>query len=133
MHPSDPIQTQFRPNSNPIQAVGELWKSISLNDITLKAVAEKSGYTVRTILRKFGSREGLSDASMKYDAANIQKKQGKAPVEIWISSSKPSFAFPWAGIRTIMLRKHPSSSWKIWSLPAGRSVQNRPLTNAPIP
>lgn len=51
-----------------IESVREMWMEIPLNEITLEKVAEKAGVTVRTVLRKFGSKDGLLDASVKYAA-----------------------------------------------------------------
>ena len=88
-----------------IHAVGELWKSGSLNEITLEAVAERSGVTVRTILRKFGSREGLLEASIQQEAARIGNERGEAPMgdlEGIVDSLLRSYEeMGEAGIRTI--------------------------------
>lgn len=52
-----------------MKSIVELWEELPINDITLEKVASKSGVTVRTILRKFGSKEGLIEACVENDAA----------------------------------------------------------------
>ena len=46
-----------------------LWKEKSLRDITLEMIAENAGVTVRTLLRKYGSKDGVIQASMESEAA----------------------------------------------------------------
>jgi len=55
-----------------IRVVGELWIKYSIHEITLQMVAQNAGVTVMTILRKFGSKEGLFEAAIKTDTAGIQ-------------------------------------------------------------
>jgi|SRR5581483_60920 len=43
-----------------------------VRDVTLDAVAERAGVTVRTILRRFGSRDGLLDAAFKQIALSLR-------------------------------------------------------------
>lgn len=60
---------QAQTNENLIvESVRDLWMEMPLPEITLEKVAEKAGVTVRTVLRKFGSKEGLLDASVKHAA-----------------------------------------------------------------
>lgn len=61
-----------------IQVLGSLWLEYSLHDITLELIAERSGVTTRTILRKYGSKEGLFAAALKTDSAGIQSIKDKA-------------------------------------------------------
>ena len=61
-----------------MSAMVELWEDMSINDITLDKVASKSGVTVRTILRKFGSKEGLIEACVENDAAGRRKNRDLA-------------------------------------------------------
>ena len=63
-----------------LKALSELWLEQSLQQITLEMVAERAGVTVRTVLRKYGSREGLIAAAIRADAAGIQswREQVKA-------------------------------------------------------
>lgn len=46
-----------------------------VRDVTLDAVAASAGVTVRTILRRFGSRDGLLDAAFQRLARNIGAKR----------------------------------------------------------
>lgn len=67
---------QVAENENRIlQAVVDLWKEMSINDITLEKVAERSGLTVRTVLRKFGSKEGLLEASLTYEIPEFEARR----------------------------------------------------------
>jgi len=61
-----------------IRAVTRLWKEQPTRDITLQLVAREAGVTTRTILRKFGSREGLLSETMSQEAARISAERGKA-------------------------------------------------------
>jgi hypothetical protein len=61
-----------------IKAWGKLWTQYSINDITLDMIAEEANVTKRTILRKFGSKEGLMAESLSYDPAEISAKRGHA-------------------------------------------------------
>lgn len=54
-----------------IRVIGELWMKYSIHEITLEMIAEKAGVTVRTILRKYGSKEKLFEAAVKNDPAGI--------------------------------------------------------------
>jgi AcrR family transcriptional regulator len=64
---------------NIMKATVKLWKELSINDITLELIAKHSGVTVRTILRKWGSKEGLFEACIDNDASNIRKERALAP------------------------------------------------------
>ncbi len=49
-----------------VQAMVDQVRSVRrLSDITLEDIAAKSGVTVRTILRRFGSRDGLLEAAFE--------------------------------------------------------------------
>jgi len=47
-------------------------------DITLEDVAERAGVSTRTILRRFGDRDGLLDAAIEYGTALIQAERHPA-------------------------------------------------------
>jgi AcrR family transcriptional regulator len=51
-----------------MDAMADLWLELPLSDLTLEKVSRESGVTVRTILRKFGSKEGLLKACMENSA-----------------------------------------------------------------
>jgi AcrR family transcriptional regulator len=50
-----------------------------LSDITLDAVAEEAGVSVQTVLRQFGSRSGLVEATADY-ARRLVAEERQAPV-----------------------------------------------------
>lgn len=53
-----------------------LWLRYPLTELTLERVAEESGVNIRTILRKFCSRDGLLEASMQhYATAHMSQRQ----------------------------------------------------------
>lgn len=54
-----------RNDKNIIDAMADLWLEVPLSELTLDKVAEKSGVTVRTILRKYGTKEGLLNACIE--------------------------------------------------------------------
>jgi AcrR family transcriptional regulator len=47
---------------------------------TLADVAERSGVTVQTVLRRFGSRDGLFTAAVARMAAHVSLQRGAAPI-----------------------------------------------------
>ncbi len=55
-----------------------LWHDIPLADITLEKVAELAKVSVRTILRKFGSKDGLLKACIEQEAARIMAARDEA-------------------------------------------------------
>lgn len=61
-----------------VNAFGKLWTQYPINDITLDMIAEKANVTKRTILRKFGSKEGLMTESLSYDPVGISAKRNQA-------------------------------------------------------
>jgi len=61
-----------------MQSIFGLWQKLSIHEITLDMVARDSGVTVRTILRKFGSKEGLIAYCVENDVSNIKKVRGTA-------------------------------------------------------
>lgn len=64
---------------NILEAAAALWREIPIHEISLERIAEKSGVTVRTILRKFGNKEELFRACIKNDAASIMKARDQTP------------------------------------------------------
>jgi AcrR family transcriptional regulator len=66
--------------ANILKAAGELWLKFPLHEITLERIAEKAETTVRTILRKFGSREGLFISAIGKDVAGIEAIKDAAEV-----------------------------------------------------
>ena len=58
-----------------INAMSDLWLEMPLSEITLEKVSHKAGVTVRTILRKFGSKEGLFTACIESDGDRFTHKR----------------------------------------------------------
>jgi len=61
-----------------LKAVAKLWLTTPLPEITLEKVADNAGVTVRTILRKFGSKEELFAASIEQDAGKFEEDRRRA-------------------------------------------------------
>jgi len=61
-----------------LKAVAKLWLTTPLPEITLEEVADNAGVTVRTILRKFGSKEDLFAASIAQDAGKFEQDRRRA-------------------------------------------------------
>jgi AcrR family transcriptional regulator len=51
-----------------MNAMSDLWIELPLTEITLDKISQRSGVTVRTILRKFGSKDRLLEACIENDA-----------------------------------------------------------------
>ena len=58
-----------------IDAMADLWLELPLSELTLDKVSQRSGVTVRTILRKFGSKEGLFNACIEQDGDRFTQKR----------------------------------------------------------
>jgi AcrR family transcriptional regulator len=63
-----------------LRAVLDLHTERFHDQITLEAVAERAGVTVQTVLRRFGSREGLISAAGDYAETEVLQQRGAAPV-----------------------------------------------------
>ena len=63
-----------------LHAVLDLHTERFHDQITLEAVAERAGVTVQTVLRRFGSREGLISAAGDYAEAEVLQQRGAAPI-----------------------------------------------------
>ncbi|MEV4988038.1 TetR/AcrR family transcriptional regulator [Pseudarthrobacter sp. LMD1-1-1.1] len=62
-----------------LQATEDLFMEGPLADITLGAVAARAGVTVQTIIRRFGDRAGLIDASAKAATARVDNQRSAVP------------------------------------------------------
>src|SRR5690242_13852140 len=51
-------------------------------EITLDEVAERAGVTVQTVLRHFGSRDGLLDEAVKLASAEVEQERRVTPGDI---------------------------------------------------
>jgi|GEM_PF-1331793 len=58
-----------------IKAYGSLWSSHSIKNITLEMVAKEAGVSTKTILRKFESKNGLTNESLVYLAGEIESER----------------------------------------------------------
>ena len=74
-HMSERAEQVARNDRRILNAMADLWLEVPLPELTLEKVAQKSGVTVRTILRKFGSREGLLKACIENDGERFTKKR----------------------------------------------------------
>jgi AcrR family transcriptional regulator len=57
-----------------------LWRERPLDQITLEAMAERAGVSVRTVIRRFGSRDGVVGACIEADSAGIRRERDQVPV-----------------------------------------------------
>lgn len=60
-------------------AVAALWREHTVDEISLETVAERAGVSKRTVLRRFGSKEGLIAAAIKADSAGIVNQRNQVP------------------------------------------------------
>lgn len=49
------------------------------DDVTLDAIATDAGVTVQTVIRRFGSKEGLVRALIEYEGGIVTSQRGEAP------------------------------------------------------
>ena len=63
-----------------LSAAVELWRERPLDEITLQAIADRAGVTVQTVIRRFGSKEGIIAACIEGDAAGIRSARDEAAV-----------------------------------------------------
>jgi AraC-like DNA-binding protein len=66
-----------------IRATEALWKKLPIHDITLEQVARESNVTVRTIIRKFGTKERLFEACITEETpAFLKGRQVSTPGDV---------------------------------------------------
>lgn len=63
-----------------LTATVELWRERPLSEITLQAIAGRAGVSVQTVIRRFGSRDGVFAACVEDDAAGIRGERDQAPI-----------------------------------------------------
>ncbi len=63
-----------------IRVTTDLWREKSLDDITLQEVADRAGVTVQTVIRRFGSKEGLLEACIVSGETGVRDDQDDVPV-----------------------------------------------------
>ena len=54
-----------------------LWREHDLDEITLQAIAGRAGVTVQTVIRRFGSKEGVIEACIRNDAAGVSAERDR--------------------------------------------------------
>jgi AcrR family transcriptional regulator len=62
-----------------LSATVQLWRERSLDEITLDDIAARAGVSVRTVLRRFGSRDGVIEACIDSDAAGLFAERDRVP------------------------------------------------------
>lgn len=60
---------------NILAAAVALWREQEIDDITLQMIAERSGVTVQTVIRRFGSKDGVIAACIERDASGIEAQR----------------------------------------------------------
>jgi AcrR family transcriptional regulator len=63
-----------------LDATVALWRERSVDDITLEAIARRAGVSVRTVIRRFGSRDGVIEATIAAEASRITAERDRAEV-----------------------------------------------------
>lgn len=61
-----------------LAAAAALWRERPIDEITLDEIAARAGVSVRTVIRRFGSREGVIAACIQADAAGIVAERDEA-------------------------------------------------------
>jgi AcrR family transcriptional regulator len=62
-----------------LEAASTLWREKALDEFTLQEIADRAGVTVQTVLRRFGSKDGVFEAAIKADATKIEAERDVAP------------------------------------------------------
>lgn len=57
-----------------------MWRERPLGDITLEDIAERAGVSTRTIIRRYGSKEGLFETCVKISASDQENNRDQAKV-----------------------------------------------------
>ena len=60
---------------NILAAAVALWRDHRIDDITLQMIAERAGVTVQTVIRRFGSKDGVIIACIERDASGIEAER----------------------------------------------------------
>jgi AcrR family transcriptional regulator len=63
-----------------LQAAVALWREQDWEQVTLSAIATRAGVTVQTVLRRFGSKNGVVEACLAEGAAGIEEVRDRARV-----------------------------------------------------
>lgn len=62
------------------RAAVALWRERDFDDVTLADIAERAGVTVQTLLRRFGSKQGLLERCLEDGASDVRELRDQAPV-----------------------------------------------------
>ena len=62
-----------------LEAALELFWEAPTTDISLAAVAARAGVSARTVIRRFGGKEGLVAAAAEYQTTKVSAQRGEAP------------------------------------------------------
>ena len=60
-----------------LTATIELWRERSLDEITLQAIADRAGVSVQTVIRRFGSKEGIVEATLRGDVGEVRVERDR--------------------------------------------------------
>jgi AcrR family transcriptional regulator len=63
-----------------LTAAFDRFKVSFFDEITLDQIAADANVTVQTVIRRFGSKEGIVSAVTKIKAAQVEEQRGRAPV-----------------------------------------------------
>jgi AcrR family transcriptional regulator len=63
-----------------LAAASALWRERALDEVTLQEIAECAGVSVQTVIRRFGSKEGVIEACIETDAAGVRAERDSATV-----------------------------------------------------
>ncbi len=85
-----------------VNAMQELFAERPYDRITVHAAATRAGVTVQTVLRRFGSKEGLFVAAVREGRAQILAQRGASPVRNPASAMKNLFDHYERWGRTVM-------------------------------
>lgn len=61
-----------------LQAAVSLWREQEWDEVTLSSIAARAGVTVQTVLRRFGSKEGVVDACLGERVTDVGELRDRA-------------------------------------------------------
>ena len=63
-----------------LEAVIELHREHFFDQVSLEDIAERAGVTVQTVIRRFGSKEGLIEAAAEEGKRQVMRQRNRAPI-----------------------------------------------------
>lgn len=63
-----------------LAAALSVWREVGIEGLSLKRVAERAGVSVQTVIRRFGSRDGLIEAGLASASNDVLEQRDSAPV-----------------------------------------------------